>query len=105
MSFEAGDSTSLLANTSEGERPDIVFLDPMFPEESHSSALPKKGMQLFRRLIGDDADAAEVLKVALTTARERIVVKRPIQAPPLAQLKPSLVYEGKTARYDVYRTK
>ena len=101
LGFEQGSSALLLSSLSEDERPDVVYVDPMYPSEGHSSALPKKGMQFFRRLIGDDLDAGEIFEAAMKSARERVVVKRPLGAPHLGP-KPTHVFEGKTARYDMY---
>lgn len=83
-------------------RPDVVYIDPMFPPKRKASALAKKSIRLVRAVVGDDVDAAELLKVARSVARERVIVKRPTHAEPLAP-KPSVTYEGTLVRYDVYR--
>ena len=102
LSFERADATDFLNSLRELEHPDVIYMDPMYPDEGRSeSALPKKAMQMFRRLIGDDRDAGEVFALAMSRARERVVVKRPLRAPPLGN-EPSHVFEGKTARYDMY---
>ncbi len=102
LSFECGSATEILANLSEVDRPDVVYMDPMYPEKARSkNAMPKKGMQIFRRLIGDDLDAANVFAIAIKTARRRVVVKRPPGADHLAG-QPTHIFEGKTARYDMY---
>jgi 16S rRNA (guanine1516-N2)-methyltransferase len=81
----------------------VIYLDPMYPEEGRSeSALPKKAMQMFRKLVGDDLDATAAFTVALKVARERVVVKRPGHALPLGGREPTHRFEGKTARYDMY---
>jgi len=54
--------------------------------------------------VGADYDADELLAPALAVAKKRVVVKRPRHAQPLAQQKPSLVYEGESSRFDVYLT-
>ncbi|MES2962507.1 MAG: class I SAM-dependent methyltransferase [Bdellovibrionota bacterium] len=96
--FERGDAIELLAST----EADMVYLDPMFPDESHSkSALPKRTMQIFRRLLDGDEDSEKLFEAAMQAARSRVVVKRPPQAPPLAG-NPTHQLEGKTARFDVY---
>ena len=103
LTLERGDAGEALRSLDETERPDVVYLDPMYPEpERLKTALPKKSMQMFRRLIGDDLDADGVLELALKQARDRVVVKRPLDAPVLGGRKPTHVFEGKTARYDMY---
>jgi 16S rRNA (guanine1516-N2)-methyltransferase len=102
LSFERGDAAEILRGLSEDQRPDVVYLDPMYPDEGRSkSALPKKGMQIFHRLIGDDRDAVAVFDLALKRAKKRVVVKRPLYATPLRE-NPTHTFEGKTARYDMY---
>jgi 16S rRNA (guanine1516-N2)-methyltransferase len=102
LTFEWADARVVLENLSEEERPDIVYLDPMYPHESRAeSALPKKAMQIFRRLIGSDSDAKQVFEIARYRAHNRVVVKRPLHADPIA-VAPSHVFKGKTARYDMY---
>jgi 16S rRNA (guanine1516-N2)-methyltransferase len=59
-------------------------------------------MQMFRSLVGDDTDADQLLGLALGVATRRVVVKRPVHAPFLAQKKPTHSFVGKTARFDMY---
>ena len=84
-----------------GERFDVVYLDPMYPDRG-KSALAGKELQLLRELAGPDDDADELLGPALANARRRVVVKRPLKAPPLAGRKPALAFAGTQARFDVY---
>ncbi|UCH52784.1 MAG: class I SAM-dependent methyltransferase [Pseudomonadota bacterium] len=83
--------------------PDAVLIDPMFPTKRRRSAAVRKEMRLLRALVGDDPDATELFGLCRTCARERVVVKRPDHAPPLAG-NPSHSYAGKLVRYDVYPT-
>ena len=46
-----------------------------------------------------------LLDSALSIAENRVVVKRPRKAPFLADRKPSLQFEGKSSRYDIYPLK
>jgi 16S rRNA (guanine1516-N2)-methyltransferase len=80
---------------------DVVLLDPMYPG---AGAGPRKaeGLHLARHLVGDDLDQAELLAVARQAARRRVVVKRPLRAPPLAGRAPSGSLRGRTVRYDLY---
>ncbi len=81
-------------------RPEVVYLDPMYPPKV-KSALPKKEMRLFHSLVGQDGDAAQVLETALELGTARALVKRPIQAEPLSS-RPHTRLEGKNVRWDVY---
>lgn len=87
-----------------GERFQVVYLDPMFPHND-KSALVKKEMRAFRPVVGDDMDADGLLAAALQIAENRVVVKRPRKAPFLADKAPSLQFEGKSSRYDIYTLK
>lgn len=79
----------------------VLYLDPMYPHRQ-KSALVKKEMRLFRQLVGDDVDAAELLQLALQLGCHRTVVKRPNYAEPLGEIAPSMSIEGETTRYDLY---
>lgn len=83
--------------------PDVVYLDPMFPDRGNTAKV-KQDMQTFHVAVGADLDADTLLAPALAVAKKRVVVKRPRHAEPLAQQKPSLVYEGESSRFDVYLT-
>lgn len=85
---------------------DIIYLDPMYPDLK-SSALPKKEMQLLRKLFAnsqsqDDSDqeTLKILELALKVAKKRVVLKRPPAAGKV--LHPSHSFEGKAVRFDIY---
>jgi len=99
-----GDSLTCAAALAEQEAPDVIYLDPMFPERGKTAKV-KKSMAFFHHLVGSDDDAAALLPLALATARYRVVVKRPRHAPPLADMEPGLCFEGKSTRFDVYPLK
>jgi 16S rRNA (guanine1516-N2)-methyltransferase len=84
--------------------PEVIYLDPMFPPKRKKSAAVKKEMRLLRALVGDDPDAHELLEISRRVALDRVVVKRPDDAPPLAP-DPSMSIAGKLVRYDVYLTR
>jgi 16S rRNA (guanine1516-N2)-methyltransferase len=101
LSLVETDAAAYLPKLTEANRPDVVYLDPMFPVRS-KSALVKKEMRVFHSLVGQDTDADGLLAAALSCARYRVVVKRPRLAPPLAGAAPNHVLEGKSNRYDLY---
>jgi len=84
--------------------PDVIYLDPMFPERQKSAKV-KKAMQLFHSLVGADQDADDLFELALACAEYRVVVKRPKLAPVLGGKEPSLSFSGKSVRFDVYTKK
>ena len=84
-------------------KPDVIYLDPMFPERQ-KSALVKKEMRIFKNLAGTDDDSDNLLQSALTKAAKRVVVKRSRKAPFLNGMKPSYILEGKSNRFDIYLT-
>lgn len=100
MQLFHGVATDMLANWS-SEKPDVVYLDPMFPHRKKSAAV-KKEMRLFQQLLGPDEDADLLLEPALALATKRVVVKRPTGAPFLAGKKPQIEMTGKANRFDVY---
>ena len=103
MPFAAGDSISVMRHWV-GAVPEVVYLDPMFPERE-KSALVKKEMRIFKLLVGGDDDAPQLLAAALGLASHRVVVKRSRKAPPIVGAKVSHVLEGKSSRYDIYALK
>ena len=100
MSLLAADSADWLARAEPGIA-DVIYLDPMFPHRD-KAALAKKEMQVFRLVVGDDADASGLLSMALEKARYRVVVKRPRKAPEIAGRPPTTQVVGKSSRYDIY---
>lgn len=107
MQLHFGNSIDWLKQIADtGQRPDVVYVDPMFPH-TEKTALVKKEMRVFRDVVGDDADSSELLLAAMAAAEYRVVVKRPRKAPCIdaADLRPSYELAGKSSRYDIYTLK
>lgn len=105
MTLVHADAIRWLAETAArpaAERPEVVFVDPMFPDTDKKSAAAKKGMQAFQQVIGDDLDSTALLACALEAATVRVVVKRPLRGPAIEGVRPSAVLEGKSTRFDLY---
>lgn len=100
MSLIQSDAIELMQNW-QSNIPQVVYLDPMFPERD-KSALVKKEMRLFKSLIGADLDVQQLLISALHLASHRVVVKRPRKAASIEGIKPCYKLEGKSSRYDIY---
>lgn len=98
------DANSIEYISEMNDSPDVIYLDPMFPARG-KSALVKKEMRIFKKILGEDPDAASLLDAALSIAKYRVVVKRPRKSPAINDLKPSFAIEGKANRFDVYTKK
>jgi 16S rRNA (guanine1516-N2)-methyltransferase len=118
LSLEVKDGREVLAqfmDDSTKERPDIVYLDPMFPARKKSASV-KKNMQVLQGLLETRQVAeeerlkeeSELLQAAYHATGCRVVVKRPVNAEQLGgslfstELKPSYQIKGSVNRWDVY---
>lgn len=100
MTLVHGDARHLLP----GLQPDVVIVDPMHPPR-RNTALVKQEMRQLSGIVGADEDADELMRIALASARQRVVLKWPLRAAPLlAAPKPSHQFAGKTVRYEVFVT-
>ena len=79
--------------------PDVVLLDPMFPEKKKKS-LAKKKMQLLQHYEKPCEDEEALLEAALSLRPGRIIIKRPPKGPFLAGYKPTYSLTGKILRID-----
>ena len=98
MTLLKGDAKDLLAGLS-GE---AILIDPMHPPR-HNSALVKQELRQVREIVGTDDDAADLVRVALKHASNRVVLKWPTKADPIEGVKTCThQIRGKTTRYDVF---
>ena len=97
MTLFSGDSIPALPTLT--PHPDVVLLDPMFPERT-KSALVKKKFQLLHQLERPCENEAALLDAALAARPKRIVIKRPAKGPYLAGVKPSYSLSGSAVRFD-----
>lgn len=103
MHLVHADAINYMDGLQEKMLPDVIFLDPMYPERN-ASALVKKEMRVFRDIVGKDTDANALLPMAIKKAKNRVVVKRPDYAKWLNDLKPSIEMKSKKHRFDIYFT-
>lgn len=101
------DTRRFMAELAEADRPEVVYLDPMFPERRKSAAV-KKEMQYMQALLGEhevEQDIHLLFAAAMKCALRRVVIKRPTHAGSVVEApKPNHTFEGKTIRFDVYLT-
>jgi len=101
MNLIEGDACDLMQHW-QSEPPEVIYLDPMFPEQKTSAAV-KKDLNLLRLLLEHQTqDESALLNAALNLASHRVVVKRPRKAPSLGNLAPTLSLTGKSCRFDIY---
>lgn len=88
------------------QSPDVIYLDPMYPKTNKKSAT-RKELTLLRDIVGTQNNGqqlfdGDLFDCAMVWAKQRVVVKRPHYAAPLA---PGKVGEtrGKLVRFDIYK--
>ena len=79
--------------------PDVIYLDPMFPERRKSGLIRKK-LQLLQMLEAPCDDEELLLRAAIDAAPAKIIIKRPAKGGFLAGVKPGYSITGKAVRYD-----
>ncbi len=94
-----GDSTVLMRELD--YTPDVVLLDPMFPERKKSGMIKKK-FQLLQCLESPCSVETEMMESGFATGAKRIIVKRPSNGPVLSERKPDYQILGNSIRYDCY---
>ena len=82
-------------------RPDVIFLDPMFPERKKSGLIGKK-FQLLQQLEHPCENETELLEAAFSLCPKKLIVKRPLKGPYLAGIKPDYSLSGKAIRVDCF---
>ena len=99
MELREGNGIDILGTL--GWKPDVIYLDPMFPAKKKSGISTKK-LQIFQKLETPCANEEELLAAAFAADPRRIVVKRPIKGEPLAGKKPGFSIDCRNVRYDCY---
>ena len=100
MNLLFGDSKDVLPKLS----PEVIMIDTMYKDRK-KTALVKNNMRLVRDIVGPDSDYIELLEVALSCAKNRVVLKQPRYADQINEIrKCSHQILGKTIRYDIFMT-
>lgn len=99
LQIVAADAVAWLQALPPAEAPAVVYLDPMFAEEGRAQV--KKDMQVCRALAGPPDPPEPLFAAARAVARDRVVVKRHPNLPPLAE-GVSFTVGGERVRFDVY---
>lgn len=92
------DSIEFLDSIPKGNN--IFYLDPMFSRSSKSKV--KKEMQLLQKINPPELDIELFLQKALAKGT-KVILKRPINAPPLINLKPHHTIKGSKIKFSIYQ--
>lgn len=90
---------SICAMENNSFEPDIVYLDPMFPQREKSGLIKKK-FQILQQLESPCDEEEKLLNAALKTGAKKIIIKRPLKGAYLAGVKPGYSLKGRAIRYD-----
>lgn len=98
-----GKSETVLATL---PKADVIYLDPMFPDNSYKSAV-NKNMQFLHEIVSPPSldDEQNLLQIAKNTLNKngKILVKRPKSAPFFANCEPIDSMGNDVIRFDEYR--
>ncbi|KAL1454207.1 hypothetical protein WDU94_010484 [Cyamophila willieti] len=110
IQFQFGDSLAYLKSLNRSDMnqtaiiPDVIYLDPMFPK-TKKSALVKKHIRFLQNVLTPDpSNDEDLMRVALNTARRRVVVKRQKSAPCLGGVSTKTFIKSNRYRFDIYVT-
>lgn len=99
VELRCADSGHVLPELARAARPEVVYLDPMFPPRERVAV--RKELALLRTIVGESQNESGLLDAARRAALTRVVVKRHPTAPPI-----SPGYSGqrrlKMVRFDLY---
>lgn len=99
MQLHFADSVEAMRRLS--DPPDVILLDPMFPERQ-KSALVKKKLQMLQMLEIPCPAEEELWQAAVSAAPRKLIVKRPPKGPYLAGQRPDYSIAGKAVRFDCF---
>lgn len=102
------DATQYFTKISDTSRVERIYLDPMFPQQSYKSAQVGKMMQVLHTLARPPTLPQEqqllLMAKQCLTPHGRVIVKRPKQAPYLANIIPDDSVSNDLVRFDSYLT-
>ncbi len=81
--------------------PDVILLDPMFPQRQKNS-LVKKKLQIIQRMEAPCDEELELLRSAISLKPKKLIIKRAPKSPYLAGIKAEYSISGKAVRYDCF---
>ncbi|UXZ05089.1 class I SAM-dependent methyltransferase [Moraxella nasicaprae] len=94
-----GDSNKII---NDGVKHDLIYLDPMFPNDSYKGAV-NKNMQILHLMVNppNSDDELKLFNTAIAKC-DKLVIKRPLSAPNFADKSPNQSFNNEVIRFDVY---
>lgn len=103
IQIQKGNSLEYLKKIKSNEYPDVIYLDPMYPQVE-KSAKSKKDMDFLKEFLSPTENLKELLELSIVKSKKRVVLKRPHDAPFLLG-KPQHSFQSKLVRFDMYLSK
>ena len=100
LQFALDNSLNYLKNIKETEKPDVIYMDPMFGNKKKS--LSQKSLVILKKIVGETKDKDLLFKYSLRKAKKRVVIKRHRLDPPFKR-KPLCTFKSRSICYDVFR--
>ncbi|WP_394261370.1 class I SAM-dependent methyltransferase [Moraxella boevrei] len=100
IDIKFGDSGEILKHLN---KVDLIYLDPMFPNDSYKGAV-NKNMQVLHSFVNPPNinDEIELFNTAIKNC-DKLIIKRPINAPNFANINPIQSIANDVIRFDEYR--
>lgn len=81
---------------------DLIYLDPMFPNDSYKGAV-NKNMQILHAMVNPPTSDDELRLFDAAIAKcDKLIIKRPLSAPNFAYKSPNQSFNNEVIRFDVY---
>lgn len=102
LQFMLDNSLNYLKNIKEEDKPDVIYIDPMFKGKKSLSSRPLK---ILETLVGPSHQAEQMFQQALTKANKKVVVKRHRLEPEKQGAVKLCTFAGRSVCYDVFTPK
>ena len=100
LQFVLDNSLNYLKNMKSEERPEVIYMDPMFT--SSKKSLSNKPLRILKELVGEPDKPEILFKESLGKALNRIVVKRHKHQQPISLGSLICTFQGRSVCYDVF---
>ena len=98
LSFILDNSLNYLNDLKPEQKPDVIFIDPMFIKKR----LSPKALRILKQLVGETKEKRALFDLALKKAKKRVVVKRHKLEKPL-QKNVLCSFKARNICYDVFK--